>query len=82
MSMTREQMAELVADVVAEHFQRLRADLMERMLQLRAPRFALTLQGELYVDGERVGDIRPVFRDVVAEALKKQAPTQEDDNGR
>jgi hypothetical protein len=80
MTVTREQMAELVADVVAEHFQRLRADVLEQMLALRMPRFALTPQGELYVNGERAGDVRPVFRDVVAEVLAKHAKKEGGDD--
>jgi len=75
----REQMAALVADVVAEHFQALRADLMAQMLALRAPTFAITPMGELYCNGERIGDVRPLFRRVVHEALKIAQP--EDDGG-
>jgi len=66
---TREQMAAMVADVVADEFQRLRADIFEKMLALRTPRWSLTPQGILYVDGERAGDVRPVFRNAVNEAL-------------
>jgi hypothetical protein len=50
----------------------LRGDLLEKLLQLRAPDYQLTPKGELYCDGKRVGDVRPVFRDVVAEVLADQ----------
>lgn len=70
MSVTREELATVVADVVAEHFERLRADLFAKMLALRSPRFALTPMGELFIDGELVGDVRPVFQKAVNQALK------------
>ena len=80
MSMTREEMAELVADVVAEHFERLRADVFARMLELRTPRFSLTGQGELYVDGELAGDVRPVFQRVVTDVLTAAGKIGGDDD--
>jgi hypothetical protein len=76
-SLSREQIAALVADVVAEHFQRLRADVMEKMLQLRTPHFSLTPMGELFVDGQRAGDVRPVFRAAVHEALRIATPKRD-----
>jgi hypothetical protein len=70
MSKTREELSQLVADVVVEHFERLRADVLTKMLQLRTPIFKITPMGELYCDGELVGDVRPVFQKAVREALK------------
>lgn len=74
MRMTREQVHELVADIIVDavnaQFEKLRADVYARMLELRTPRFAITPKGELYVGGELAGDIRPVFHSVVTEALK------------
>jgi hypothetical protein len=78
MSTTREEMAALVADVVAEHFERLRADLMTKMLDLRTPHFKLTAQGELYCDGDLIGDVRPVFQEAVDAALKVAQPEADD----
>lgn len=79
--MTRHEMAELVADVVTEHFERLRGDLFARMLELRTPKFAITPKGELYVDGELVGDLRPVFAKAVEDALASAAqPESVDDS--
>lgn len=66
---TREELSTLVADVVAEHFERLRADLFAKMLDLRTPKFAITPKGELYCDGELIGDVRPVFQKAVNDAL-------------
>ena len=66
--MTREQVHELVADIVADAvnagFDKLRADVYARILELRTPHFALTPKGELYVNGELAGDLRPVFESV------------------
>jgi hypothetical protein len=85
--MTRDELSAMVADVVGDHFENLRTelrglvdqhvadmrgDLLEKLLQLRSPTYALTPQGELYCDGKKVGDVRPVFRDVVAEVLAQQ----------
>lgn len=78
MSTSREALAELIADVVAEHFERLRADVFARMLQLRTPKFSITPKGELFVDGELAGDVRPVFQSAVNDALKV-AQTEGDD---
>lgn len=78
---TREELATLVADVVAEHFERLRADMLAKMLALRSPRFALTPKGELFVDGELVGDVRPVFQKAVDEALKTTKPANHGGDG-
>lgn len=75
---TREEMATLVADVVAEHFERLRADVFAKMLDLRTPHFALTAKGELYCDGALVGDVRPVFQSAVNLALKVAQPDNDD----
>lgn len=73
MSTEREQMSELVADVIAEQIEHvrteLRAEMLERMLALRTPNFSLTPMGELFIDGQRVGDVRPVFERVVVAAL-------------
>lgn len=70
MSNPREALTEMVADIVAEHFERLRAEVFSKMLALRTPKFAITPKGELYCDGELAGDIRPVFQRAVREALK------------
>jgi hypothetical protein len=73
MSISREehaQIAELIADVVNAQFEKLRADIYERMLELRTPRWAITPKGEVFVGGELAGDVRPVFQSVVIEALK------------
>jgi hypothetical protein len=73
MSMTREeheQIADLIADAIKAQFDKLRADIFERMLELRTPRWAITPKGEVYVGGELAGDVRPVFQSVVTEALK------------
>jgi hypothetical protein len=90
--MTREEMSALVADVVVDHFEslrgeltrlveartaELRGDLMEKLLQLRSPDFALTPKGDLYCDGKAVGDVRGVFREVVDAALAAQLKRQE-----
>jgi hypothetical protein len=82
-AVTREEIAELVADVVVEHFERLRADVFETMIRLRTPTFSITPKGELYVDGQLAGDVRPVFRNAVHEALKiAEPPSGGDDDGR
>jgi hypothetical protein len=81
MSTQREELETLIADVIAEHFERLRADVMEKMLRLRTPRFSITPKGELYVDGELVGDVRPVFRAAVTQALQAATPNGDDDAG-
>jgi hypothetical protein len=57
---------------VDEHVERLRSALYEKLLELRSPNFQLTPKGELYCDGKRVGDVRPVFREVVDECLSSQ----------
>jgi hypothetical protein len=72
MSMTREQIEALLVDVTAEHLERLRAELFEKLLALRAPEFALTPRGELYCDGKLVGDVRPVLRKVLSEVLAER----------
>jgi hypothetical protein len=76
MSMTREKMHQLVADALADEverlaervraeIERLRADMFERLhameLRARAPSFQLTPMGELFCNGERVGDVRSTF---------------------
>jgi hypothetical protein len=69
MSATREEIAAIVVDVVAEHFERLRSTMLEQLLdmeiRMRRPDFALTKLGELYCDGKLIGDVRPVFAEVV-----------------
>jgi len=88
MSMTREdheQIADLIADAVNAQFDKLRADVYARMLELRTPRFAITPKGELFIGGELVGDIRPVFQNAVTEALKAAGQLNDgggDDDGR
>lgn len=82
--MGREQMSALVADVIAEQVERvrteLRAEMLEKMLALRTPTFALTPMGELYIDGQRVGDVRPLFQRVVEEALKSASTAEAGDD--
>ena len=73
MSMTREehqQIAELITDAVNAGYDKLRADLYARLLELRTPRFAVTPKGELFIGGELAGDLRPLFHSVVVEALR------------
>jgi hypothetical protein len=91
--MTREQMAALVADAIADQFEvfmsRVRAEVFERMhdmeLRARTPSFQLTPMGELYCNGERIGDVRPIFKRVVHEALDiaqpKPAEAEHDGDG-
>lgn len=74
MSTSRDELATLIADVVAEHFERLRGDLLEKMLRLRTPEFRLTPMGELFIDGQLAGDVRPVFQKAVADALATTKP--------
>jgi hypothetical protein len=76
---TRDELAALVADVVVEHFERLRADIMAKMIELRTPRFSITPKGELYVGGELAGDVRPVFEKAVAQALKAAKDAEDPD---
>lgn len=69
MSITREEIEALLVDVTAEHFERMRAEMLEKLLALRAPHFELTPTGELYCDGKRIGDVRPVFKKVLADVM-------------
>lgn len=78
---TREELATLVADVVAEHFERLRGDLFAKMLELRTPSWAIMPDGKMFIGGELVGDIRPVFQAAVNQALKVATPNGDDDAG-
>ena len=62
MGMTREeheQIAELIADAVSAQFEKLRADIYERMLELRTPRWAITPKGEVYVRRRAGGRCSP-----------------------
>ena len=75
-----------IADVVAEKFEQLattlRLEFTERLFELQAnaaaPTFNLTPMGELYVNGRKVGDVRPVFREVVAEAMRPHLDARDD----
>jgi hypothetical protein len=71
--LTRDEMSDLVADVLGSHFDRLRAEMLEKVFDIevraRAPNFQLTPKGELYCNGKVIGDVRPIFKTVVAEAL-------------
>lgn len=78
MNTKAEELAAIVADVVAEHFERLRADVFARMIELRTPRFAITPKGELFIGGELAGDLRPVFQSCVDQALKVAVPEDDD----
>jgi hypothetical protein len=73
----RGELARLVEASVVQRTAELRGDLLEKLLQLRTPDYQLTPKGELYCDGKRVGDVRPVFRDVVAEVLAAQVKPKE-----
>jgi hypothetical protein len=79
--MTAEQVVELLGEQVEalerrmierveKRLAELRADLLERLLELRAPNYNGNAKGELYIDGRMVIDFRPLFRELVNDALK------------
>ena len=81
MTITKDQLTELVADVLGEQFASLRAQMFERLLDIEArsrrPNFQLTAKGELYCDGKVIGDVRPIFKQVVADVLaERDAPKE------
>lgn len=84
MSMTREDhelIADLVADAVNAGFEKLRADLYEKMLALRSPTWAISPKGEVFIDGQLAGDIRPAFQSAVNAALRvAQKPKRQPDS--
>ena len=52
--------------------QRVRSEMLDKLFALRAPDFKLTPMGELYCDGKMIGDVRPVFKKIVAEVLAER----------
>jgi hypothetical protein len=72
MTTPREEMAALIADVVSEHFERLRANVLQELLRMRAPNWALTPKGELYVDGVVIGNVALVFKATVVPVVEQQ----------
>lgn len=83
--MTEEELADFVGEIVVAKFEalatQLKLDMTERLFDLQAksiaPVFALTPTGEVFANGRKVGDVRPVFREVLAEVLAKR--TESDD---
>lgn len=90
MSISREDhelIADIVADAVNAGYDKLRADIFARMLELRSPNWSITPKGEVFIDGQLAGDIRPVFESIspriaqdVLAALRHE-PGGEDDDG-
>ena len=83
--MTDEQLAALLGDHldnierrvierVDQHVATLRADLMEKLLHLRAPNYNGNKRGELFIDGKMVIDFAPLFREIVNEAVAEALP--------
>jgi hypothetical protein len=88
MSISREDqqlIADIVADAVNAGYDKLRADVYARMLELRTPLWKVTPNGELFVGGDFAGDLRPLFHSVVVEALTAAGHLKgdggEDDDG-
>lgn len=86
---TREELTAMVAELIADEADRieakLRADMMEKIFGLRAPTWSLTPKGELFVDGRQVGDVRHVFKSVLAEIMDERLGTpkrESTDDGR
>lgn len=65
----RDEVRQLISERVDQRVAELRGDLLEKLFGLRAPDFQLTPMGELYCDGKKIGDVRPVFRAIVAEVV-------------
>jgi hypothetical protein len=86
MTIRDEQVAEIIGDEVERLGERLRAELLERMFKLRTPTFSLTPKGELFIDGHLVGDVRPMFKEVLGEVMAEQLAAARaggnDDSGR
>jgi hypothetical protein len=71
--MTREELLKAVGEIVADEIEtveaRLRSALFEKLLEHKRPDFKLSPKGVLSLNGVAVGDVKPIFREAVDEAL-------------